>query len=158
MRGNTPPGRPKWGTESAASRGSRKARRDEVFHGVERLEPLLFQRPEVDRHRQIEARQVLLANPPAPPQQVQEGQRREAGVLAARRPAQGAQRQDPPVQMNRVQNVAGFVPAGQSEDLVDGEVDGVEHETGPLVALGRHEPPGRVDETTRPWWPPRPCS
>ena len=72
------------------------------------------------------------------------GQRSETGVLAAGRPAQGAKLENVPVEMERVQDVARLVAAGEREDLVDREVDRVEHEPDPIVAHRRHEPPGRV--------------
>jgi hypothetical protein len=115
---------------------------DERLDGIERLEPLLLQHVKVDRHREIEPREVFRTNSPAPPQQLQQGQRREAGVLATGRPAQSSKYEHEPVEMEHVQNVTRFVAAGERERLVDREIDGMEYEPDPLIAHRRHESPG----------------
>jgi hypothetical protein len=48
------------------------------------------------------------------------------------------------VNVQDVDVVAGFVPSGQCQDLVDGEIDVVEQVAAALNADGRHETPGGV--------------
>lgn len=119
-------------------------RRHERSDRIERLEPLSLQVPKVDRRREIEPREILVPNPSAALQQLQDGQRREARVLATRCPAQGAEHQYRAVEVKHIENVARLVAAGERESLVDREIDGMEHEPGPLIAHGGKEPPGRV--------------
>ena len=92
---------------------------DERPSPFQRREPTPLQVTQSERRPEREPVQILLCVRDVARRVLQQELRREAGVLAARRPGQGAEREMHFIKMQDVDEIANFAPSRQRQDLVD---------------------------------------
>src|SRR5690606_23297252 len=111
---------------------------------VECLQPRLLGLDQIEWLRELQPSKVLRSIAPAPSQEVEERERRESWILAYCGPRQSGDAQALFVGEENVDEVSWLVASGNGQQLVDREIDRVQHQTAKLVAYERHESPRRV--------------